>query len=206
MKILVTGFAPFGGEKINPAMEAVEGLSAKVAGATVIKSVLPTVFGKGAEALYALTDTHRPDIVLCTGKAGGRSALSIERVAINLRAATIADNEGNLPVDEAIMAGGRAAYFSNVSTRGLTQYLQDQGIPAVLSYSAGAFVCNEVYYRLLHWIDTEFLAMQAVFLHVPYAPAQVAKMSAPMPSMSVSVVCKGLELAVAFLAGNSEEL
>jgi len=196
VKILVTGFAPFGGETINPAYEAVKLLPDTIAGAAIIKAELPTVFRKGAQALRTLIDTHKPDAVLCIGQAGGRPVISVERVAINLQDARIADNEGNSPKDETIIPTGRTAYFSNLPTRAIVQFLQDKGIPAALSYSAGTYVCNDVLYHLLYWIDSLYPQMRGGFIHVPYDPAQTVNLSPPAPSMPIATISQGLKLAL----------
>lgn len=201
MKYLVTGFEPFGGEKVNPAWEAVKLLPDSIAGATLIKAQLPTVFSKGAGVLDALIQRHRPDTVLCLGQAGGRPGLSVERVAINLRDASIPDNEGNQPRDEPIVTEGRTAYFSNLPTRSLVEHLGGKGYPAALSYSAGTYVCNEVMYRLLYIIDTSFPKMRGGFIHVPYAPEQAAAISPLPPSLPIATVSEALRLALSFLSG-----
>jgi pyroglutamyl-peptidase len=195
MKILITGFTPFGGEEINPAYEAVKLLPDIIAGAEIIKAELPTVFLKGAQVLQALIEAHQPDAVICVGQAGGRPAISVERVGINFQDARVEDNEGNKPIDEKIIPDGKAAYFSNLPTRAIVQRMQDNGIPAVLSYSAGTYVCNEVLYHLLHWIDTLYPQLRGGFIHVPYDPAQVVKMS-PAPSMPIALISQGLMFAL----------
>ena len=196
MKILVTGFMPFGGEEINPAWEAVKLLPDTINGAEILKAELPTAFGKGAEVLRTCIEAHQPDAVLCVGQAGGRASIAVERVGINWRDARIEDNEGNKPVDEKIIPEGRDAYFSNLPARAIVERLQNSGIPAVLSYSAGTYVCNEVLYHLLYWIDTLYPHMRGGFIHVPYDPAQVAKMSSPAPSLPIATISKGLKLAL----------
>ncbi|NLY31757.1 MAG: pyroglutamyl-peptidase I [Firmicutes bacterium] len=196
MKILVTGFMPFGGEEINPAWEAVKLLPDTINGAEILKAELLTVFRKGAQVLQALIEAHQPDAVLCVGQAGGRASMAVERVGINLRDARIEDNEGNRPRDEKIIPGGKDAYFSNLHTRAIVERLQNCGIPAALSYSAGTYVCNEVLYHLLYWIDTLYPQMQGGFIHVPYDPAQAAKMSSPAPSLPIATVSEGLKLAL----------
>lgn len=196
MKILVTGFAPFGGEKINPAYEAVKLLPSTIAGTAIIKAELPTVFRKGAQVLQALINAHNPDAVLCIGQAGGRPVISVERVAINLQDARIADNEGNCPNDETISAQGKTAYFSNLPTKAIVQFLRENGVPAALSYTAGTYVCNDVLYHLLYWIDTLYPQMRGGFIHVPYDPVQVVNLSPPAPSMSIAAISEGLRLAL----------
>lgn len=200
MKFLLTGFTPFGGESINPAWQVVRLLPDTVFSATIIKAELPTVFGKGAQVLADIIYQHHPDVVLCLGQAGGRPDISLERVAINLRDARIADNEGNMPQDEAIVPEGKAAYFSKLPTRSLVDYLRQKGIPASLSYSAGTYVCNEVMYKLLSICDRDFPQMKGGFIHIPYAPEQVAVMAPPQPSLPIATVREGLELAIGFLS------
>lgn len=196
MKILVTGFTPFGGEKINPAYEAVKRLPARINELRVITAELPTVFNKGAEVLEELLERHNPAAVICVGQAGGRAAISLERVAINLRDARIPDNEGNSPRDEPIKADGENAYFSNLPTRAIVDALQEHGIPAALSYTAGTYVCNDVLYHLLYWIDKKYPQMLGGFIHVPYDPAQAAAKPSPQPSMSIAITAEALNLAV----------
>ena len=139
MKILVTGFTPFGGEQINPSWEAARRLPNRIGGAELIKHEIPTEFDASGAALHKLLTELRPDAVLCVG-----------RVAINLRDARIADNAGKQPTDEPVVAGGPDAYFATIPTREIVDALREQGIPAQLSYSAGTFVCNNLLYCALH--------------------------------------------------------
>lgn len=199
MRILVTGFTPFGGEKINPAYEAVKLLPDIIEGAEIIKAKLPTVFGKGALVLKNLIEEYQPDVVLCIGQAGGRPALSVERVAINLQDAGIPDNEGNCPMDEPIIPAGNDAYFSNLPTRAIVQALRAHGIPAVLSYTAGTYVCNDVMYHLLYWLDTLYPRIQGGFIHVPYAPVQVANRTSPAPALPIALISEGLGMAISII-------
>jgi pyroglutamyl-peptidase len=196
MKVLVTGFSPFGGDSTNASSEAVKLLPDTIEGARIIKAELPTVFGKGAEALENLIQQHRPDVVICTGQAERRAGISVERVAINLRDSRIADNEGNSPQDEAIIEGGQNAYFSNLPTRKIVGALLDEGIPAALSYTTGTYVCNDVMYHLLFWIEKRYPRMRGGFIHVPCDTAQAAKISPPPPSMPVTVTARALVTAI----------
>ena len=196
MKVLITGFSPFDGETINPALEAVKLLPNSIAGAEIIIAELPVVFRQEAQVLIELVEEHNPDIVICVGQAGGRPAISVERVAINLQDARIPDNEGNTPVDEPIKADGKEAYFSSLPTRAMVQALREQGIPAALSYSAGTYVCNDVMYHLLYWIDKHGWDIQGGFIHVPYCPAQAANIPSSPPSMSITVIAGALEVAI----------
>lgn len=149
MKILVTGFDPFGGETVNPAYEAVKLLPDTIAGAQIIKLQVPTRFALSCTVLEAAVNEHRPDAVICVGQAGGRSAITPERVAINLADASIPDNAGDQPVDEPIRKDGAPAYFTSLPVKAMVQKMRAAGIPAALSYTAGSFVCNSLMYTLL---------------------------------------------------------
>lgn len=144
MKILVTGFDPFGGETVNPAYEAVKLLPDTIAGAQIIKLQVPTRFALSGTVLEAAVNEHRPDAVICVGQAGGRSAITPERVAINLADASIPDNAGDQPVDEPIRKDGAPAYFTSLPVKAMVQKMRAAGIPAALSYTAGSFVCNSL--------------------------------------------------------------
>ena len=150
MKILVTGFDPFGGETVNPAYEAVKLLPDSIAGAQIIKLQVPTRFALSSTVLEAAVNEHRPDAVICVGQAGGRSAITPERVAINLADASIPDNAGDQPVDEPIRKDGAPAYFTSLPVKAMVQKMRAAGIPAALSYTAGSFVCNSLMYTLLY--------------------------------------------------------
>ena len=140
MKILVTGFTPFGGEQINPSWEAARRLPNRIGGAELIKHEIPTEFDASGAALHKLLTELRPDAVLCVGQYGGANCIRVERVAINLRDARIADNAGKQPTDEPVVAGGPDAYFATIPTREIVDALRERGIPAQLSYSAGTFI------------------------------------------------------------------
>lgn len=146
MKILVTGFDPFGTDTMNPAIEAVKRLPDTVNGADIIKLEIPTVFGKSAEVVRQAMTEHDVDYVLNIGQAGGRFDMTPERVAINLDDARIADNEGNQPIDVPIKADGEAAYFSQLPIKAMVTAMKEAGIPASVSNSAGTFVCNHIMY------------------------------------------------------------
>lgn len=150
MKILVTGFTPFGGEQINPSWEAARRLPNRIGGAELIKHEIPTEFDASGAALHKLLTELRPDAVLCVGQYGGANCIRVERVAVNLRDARIADNAGKQPTDEPVVAGGPDAYFATIPTREIVDALREQNIPAQLSYSAGTFVCNNLLYCALH--------------------------------------------------------
>jgi pyroglutamyl-peptidase len=153
MRLLITGFAPFGGEEINPSWEAVRALPERILEYELTKLRLPVVFGEAAKIAIAEAEKIRADVVLCIGQAGGRAEVCPELVGINLKNATIPDNGGNQPKDEPIAEGGDAAYFSTLPVRKIADAISAAGIPSRLSYSAGAYVCNELLYSLLRHFD-----------------------------------------------------
>ena len=142
MRILFTGFDPFGGEKINPAGEAVKMMKNEIHGAEILKLEVPTVFGKAGEVLKKTVEQYRPDAVVCVGQAGGRAAITPEMIAVNIMDARIPDNDGNKPCHEFIIKEGREAYFSSLPVKDIEKNLNDNGIPSAVSYHAGTFVCN----------------------------------------------------------------
>jgi pyroglutamyl-peptidase len=196
MKILVTGFTPFGGQSINPAFEAVSGLPASIAGATIEVVQLDTIFGTGALQLEDAIHCYEPNIVLCIGQAGGRAAISVEFVAINYRDASIPDNGGNTPLSERIHHTGDTAYFSNLPVKAMVQHMKNNYIPAYISYSAGTYVCNDVFYHLMYLIHTSFPNVRGGFIHVPFELSQAVNMSNATPSMPIQTITKGIELAI----------
>ncbi len=192
--VLVTGFDAFGGDRINPSWLAAQALHGReIAGHRVVGAQLPTVFGQSAAALHELLARHRPALVLCTGQAGGRSALSLERVAINVDDARIPDNARVQPVDVPVVAGGPAAYFSTLPIKAMLAALELQAIDAEVSQSAGTFVCNHVFYALLHALATEpaLRGSRGGFLHLPWLPEQ------GQPSMPLVDMVQGLRVAIA---------
>ncbi len=194
MKILVTGFEPFGGETINPSWEAVKMLPDAIAGAEMIKLQLPTEFVRAEETLLSAIDAHAPNMVLCTGQAAGRGAISFERVAINLRDASIPDNSGFKPVDESVCAGGDVAYFVTLPVKAMAEGVKAAGLPAELSLSAGAFVCNDVLYTLLRRL--EGTGVPGGFVHLPLSREQAEGKEPAPPSMKIENMAKGLEIAI----------
>ena len=195
MIVLVTGFEPFGGESMNPAYEAVMMLNQSIQGHVIIKACLPVVFHESLRTLDRLIETEEPDIIICVGQAGGRTQISIERVGINIDDARIADNSHQSPIDVPINPSGPAAYFSNLPIKAMTKAICDSGIPASVSNTAGTFVCNHVFYGLMDMIAQKYPLKRGGFIHVPYAPQQVA--NAPnMPSMHLRDIVNALEIAV----------
>ena len=150
MKILITGFDPFGGESVNPALEAVKLMKDEIAGAKIVKLEIPTVFHKSVEKIHETMKAEKPDVVLSIGQAGGRFGVTPERVAINVDDARIKDNEGNQPVDVPVFADGAPAYFSSLPVKAMVEAIKAKELPASLSNSAGTFVCNHVMYGVLY--------------------------------------------------------
>ncbi|WP_418538256.1 pyroglutamyl-peptidase I [Gemmiger sp.] len=192
MKILITSFDPFGGESVNPAYEAVKLLPDTIAGAEIIKLQVPTRFTLSGTVLEAAVNEYRPDAVICVGQAGGRSAITPERVAINLADASIPDNAGDQPVDEPIRKDGAPAYFTSLPVKAMVQKMRAAGIPAALSYTAGSFVCNSLMYTLLYLIDRQYPAMRGGFIHVPYAMEQAVGKPLGTPSMDLHQIARGI--------------
>jgi pyroglutamyl-peptidase len=191
--VLVTGFDPFGGHIVNPSWMAVQALHGRQVGAhRIVGARLPTVFGESLATLRDLLFRHRPALVICTGQAGGRVALSLERIAINVNDARIADNAGEQPVDTPVIAGGPAAYFTNLPIKAMLATLLAEGINAEVSQSAGTFVCNHVFYGLMHELSTraELRHARGGLVHVPWLPVQ------GQPSMRLDEVVHGLKLAI----------
>ncbi len=205
MKVLVTGFDPFGGESINPAYEAVKRLPDEIAGARIVKVEVPTVFKKSIEELKRNIEAEKPEIVLCIGQAGGRFDLTVERVAINLDDARIPDNEGNQPIDEPIFVDGEPAYFANIPIKAMVQNVRKQNLTASVSNTAGTFVCNHLMYGLMYLIHQEFPTIRGGFIHVPYIVEQVVE-KRNMPSMSVENIAKGLEAMIEAAVENREDI
>ena len=205
MKLLLTAFDPFGGETVNPAQEAVKMVSSRVGNIEVIKCVVPTVFGKSIETVAAAIEDCRPDAVLCIGQAGGRADLTPERIAINLDDASIADNEGNRPVDTPIFPDGKPAYFSTLPVKAMVAAIRAAGIPASLSNTAGTFVCNHLMYGVLYTLEKYYPSVRGGFLHVPYIPSQVTG-GRGIPSMSAADVVRGLEAAIAAIGENGRDI
>lgn len=191
--VLVTGFDPFGGSEVNPSWQAVQALHGRViAGRQVVGAELPTVFGASRMRLAALLEEHRPELVVCTGQAGGRGAISLERVAINVNDARIADNAGAKPIDTPVIDGGPAAYFTSLPIKAMLQALLDAGVNAEVSQTAGTFVCNHIFYGLMHMLaQPQWSGTRGGLVHVPWLPEQ------GQPSMRVDEIVSGLEVGIA---------
>lgn len=205
MKILVTGFDPFGGESINPAYEAVKRLDSKIAGAEIVKVEIPTVFRKSIKKLDEAIERENPNVVICVGQAGGRFDMTVERVAINISDAPIGDNEGNMPVDEPIFGDGEPAYFSELPIKAMVQKIREGGIPASISNTAGTYVCNHIMYGLHYLIDKKYPNIKGGFIHVPFLPEQVIDKRATA-SMNLNDIIKALTLAIEAVVENKEDI
>ncbi|HYF41133.1 MAG TPA: pyroglutamyl-peptidase I [Ramlibacter sp.] len=191
--VLVTGFDPFGGATVNPSWEAVHELDGRVIdGRRLIGLQLPTQFGHSLQVLRQAMEQDRPSLVVCTGQAGGRAALSLERVAINVNDARIADNAGAQPVDTPVVPGGPDAYFSSLPIKAMLAALLAEGIDAEVSQTAGTFVCNHVFYGLMHELSRPaWQGTRGGLIHVPWLPQQ------GQPSMGRDKIVRGLEVAIA---------
>lgn len=205
MRILITGFDPFGGEKVNPAYEAVKLLPDTIKGAEIKKIEIPTVFGEAGKTVEKAIVEYEPDAVICVGQAGGRADISVERVAINLAEAPIPDNAGNEPMDVKVREDGENAYFATVPVKAMVQNINAHGIPASLSYTAGTYVCNHVMYDLLYMADRKYPGIRGGFIHVPFSVQQGVGKGQRMPTMEIQTIAKGLEYALEAVAKQKED-
>lgn len=200
--LLLTGFDPFGGDAVNPSWLVARALHGqRIAGRTVVAAQLPTVFGAAQEQLQALLALHRPALVLCLGQAGGRATLSVERVAINLIDARIPDNQGAQPLDAPVAPDGPAAYFATLPVKALHRAAQRAGLPCEVSQTAGTFVCNAVFYGLLHQLAAGAAAgARGGFVHVPWLPGQGE------PSLPLEAIVTGLRAALAAAVTHTQDI
>ena len=187
-KLLITGFDPFGGESINPSWEAVKRLPDTVGNYELYKLQIPTIFGVASKKVLNMAAEIKPDLILCIGQAGGRAAVTPERIAVNIRDARIPDNAGNQPQGEFVDSNGPAAYFSTVPVKEMAENICALQLPATVSNSAGAFVCNDTLYALLHHFNGS--NTQVGFIHIPYLPQQGA------PSLPLEDTVKALIAAI----------
>jgi pyroglutamyl-peptidase len=191
--VLLTGFDPFGGASINPSWQAVRSLHGRqILRRRVTAVQLPTVFGEALRVLDTWLDQLRPELVVCVGQAGGRAAISLERVAINVDDAPLRDNAGAQPVDRPVVAGAPAAYFSTLPIKAMHAALHREGLAAEVSQTAGTFVCNHVFYGLMHRLSTHpgLHYARGGFVHVPWLPEQGT------PNMALDAVVRGLHVAL----------
>lgn len=195
MKILVTGFDHFGGDKINPAIEAVKKLPDTIKAAEIIKLEIPTVFNKSAKVVEKAIKEYHPNYVLNVGQAGGRYALTPERVAININDGRIPDNEGYQPLGEPIHDDGETAYFTQLPIKAEVRAIRAAGVPAEVSNTAGTYVCNHIMYQVQYMREKEFPNIKAGFIHIPFLPEQVVKRP-NTPSMNLNDIVRGLTAAL----------
>ena len=191
MKIIVTGFDPFGGEKINPSIECVKALP-EIEGVELIRLELPTVFKESAKRLNEVINDVKPDAVLSVGQAGGRPGITMVRIAINVDDARIPDNISQQPIDEEIQVEGEAAYFSTLPIKRIVKAIREAGISAEVSNSAGTFVCNHIMYQALFAATKAVKPFKAGFMHIPFIPEQTTD----KPSLSLDKSTKALQIAI----------
>lgn len=190
-RLLITGFDAFGEQDVNPSWLAVQALPDQVGDFELCKLQIPTIFGTAAKAVLEAAEALQPHVILCVGQAGGRAAVTPERIAVNIRDARILDNAGNQPAGEAVAPDGPAAYFTTVPVKEMAQAIRDARIPGTVSNSAGAFVCNDVLYSLLHhYAGTD---TRVGFIHVPYIPRQGS------PSLPLEQTAAALKAAIQVL-------
>lgn len=194
---LLTGFEPFNGESINPSYEVIKSLPKEMKDIIIITEQLPTVFNKAAQKLEHLIAKHKPDIIICLGQAGGRFEITPERVAINLQDASMSDNEGAIPQDKKIQQYGENAYFTKLPIKAIVKELHRNQIPASISNTAGTYVCNDLMYSMLYYLEQmpEERNIKAGFVHIPYLPEQVVTKRG-MPSMSFELIQKAIEIMI----------
>jgi pyroglutamyl-peptidase len=205
MKALVTGFDPFGGDKVNPSSLAVGKLKKRIGGVVVHTATLPTSYAKSAGVLRKAIEKTRPDIVLCVGQAGGRTELCLERVAINVQDARIRDNDGKQPIDKPVVADGPAAHFATLPIKACVAAMRKAGLPAAVSNTAGTFVCNHIFYALMDIAAAHPIPMRGGFLHIPYVPEQAARLGAA-PSMAVEDIVRGIEIILEVSAARTSDV
>lgn len=205
MKVLVTGFDPFGGEPVNPAIEAVKKLPDTIAGAKIIKLEIPTVAFKSLEMIKEAIDKHDPDVILSIGQAGGRTDITVERVGINVDDFRIKDNEGNQFIDTKIYSEGPDAYLVNLPIKAMVEEIKKNSLPASISNTAGTFVCNHVTYGVRHICEVEGKSRRSGFIHIPYLPEQVVDKPG-QPCMSVENIVTGLTAAIKAIVENKEDI
>lgn len=201
MKILVTGFDPFGGETVNPAWEAVSRLPAETGGAEIVKLQVPTMFGRAPEAVLREVERLRPDAVVSVGQAAGRTAITPERIAINCEEASIPDNAGFQPAGGPVVEGGPDGYFSLLPVKEMAAAIQAAGLPGKVSNTAGTYVCNHLMYHILHACHTRYPRMRSGFIHVPCIPEQQAG-HPEWFALPLEEIVRGLTAALEVLAND----
>ncbi len=195
MKILLTGFEPFGGDPRNPALEAVRKAAAPE-GCEFVRLEVPTVFGRSVQTVTEAILREKPDVILMIGQAGSRRAVTPEKAAINWQDARIPDNDGQQPKDQPVVPEGPAAYFSTLPVGRITEALLAAGIPAAISTSAGSYVCNHLFYGVMHFLAERGIRIPAGFMHVPYMTEQLSEeQKAKFPSLAFACIVRAVEIA-----------
>lgn len=203
MTILITGFEPFNGSPINPSERVVNLLSKeRFPDITLIGVILPVDGRLGPHALQTALYQHQPDAVISLGEASGNSQIALERIAINLADYRIPDNQGNQRVDEPIIPSAPTAYFSTLPLRQILGELHQSGIPSDISLSAGAYLCNQVFFTLMHTLSENRRSIPAGFIHLPSLPEQVVLRDRPGPSMSLHTSLQAIKIAVEVVVSN----
>ena len=199
MKILVTGFEPFGGETTNPSMELVKALEPQIGEAHIHTAILPVTASGGLQAALQAIEKIGPDTVVCVGQAGGRCAVTVERVAVNVDDFSIPDNEGQQPRNVPIVEGGPDAYLSTLPLEKMVEGMRGAGVPAAISNSAGTYVCNHVMYGVAHYLAQYKPTAKSGFIHIPYLPQQVLD-KPDKPSMGLELALRGITAGLEVLA------
>ncbi len=205
MKILVTGFDPFGGESINPALEVIKRLPKEILGAEIITLEIPTVAYKSLDCIETAIQMHNPDVILSIGQAGGRAQITVERVGININDFSIPDNEGNQMVDEPMFEAAPAAYFTTVPIKAMVARIKEAGLLAAVSNTAGTFVCNHVTFGTRHLIEEKYPNRKSGFIHIPFLPEQTVGRE-QFPSMELELILQGIVLAIEAIVIHSEDV
>ena len=199
MKTLITGFEPFGEHNLNPSQLLIQTLPDQLQDVELLKTILPVHHQKASQQLLHLIIDQEPDAVISFGLAAGRAKISLERVALNLLDYTIADNVGVTIQNQPVVEDGPAAYFSTLPLQSMLSALNNASIPAEVSLTAGAYLCNQVFYSLMHTINTRQLPILGGFIHLPALPDQAAKSKQTMPSMSFELILQAAEIIISQL-------
>lgn len=200
MKILITGFEPFGKSPINPSQILIEQAPESFPGGIeLVKAILPVEKTAGPQALMDALERNQPEAVICFGLAEGRPVISLERVAVNLMDYRIPDNAGEIVQNQPILPEGPAAYFSSLPLRAMQAELRANDIPSELSLTAGAYLCNQVFYTLMHHLALQGITIPAGFIHLPACPEQAAHFDKPIPTMSLELIKSALPVLLATL-------
>lgn len=201
--LLITGFEPFGGEKVNPALEAIKKLEGyPIEGAKIVTCSVPVVHQKSVNTVIDAIESYKPDFVMTVGQAAGRAAITPERVAINIDDYRIPDNEGNQVIDEPVAANAPDAYFSTLPIKAMVKAIQDKGIPAQISNTAGTYVCNHLFYGVQHYLRNSHI--KHGFVHIPLMSGQ--SIDGSKPTLSLDLIVEGLAMAAQAIVKNDIDI